>query len=104
MCVDGLAVVLPISAIRHKPHRVTLADLPPVARHVHVHTTIEDGDALVSRRGIRDAPARRIVRIVAGLRIVASLLTNRITLPAALNLSHRRSGSITTESLLNTSK
>src|SRR5215213_7822925 len=98
--VNRLAVGLAVSTLRHKPHRATLVHLPPVARHADVHTTVEDRNALVTRRWIRNAPAGRIVRIVA----VAGLLANRITLSAALDLGHGGSGSGTPQSLLNTRK
>src|ERR1041384_4891714 len=104
MRVNRLAVVLTITTLGHEPHRIAFINLSPIARHAHVHTTIEDRDALVTVRRIRNAPARRIIRIVVVVRIVAGLLTNRITLPAASDLRHRWRGAVTAQPLLNTRK
>src|SRR6185369_7861899 len=77
--VNRLAVVLTISTLGHKPNRITFTDLPPVARHAHIHTAVEDRNALITPRWICHAAHRRTVGIVAGL------LTSRITLAATLN-------------------
>src|SRR5262249_36588550 len=83
---------------RHEPHRVAIVNLAPVVGHAYLHATVEDVVALITCRRIFNPSARRIVWVVTGL------LADRITLAAALNLSHRRSGLITTQSRLDARK